>query len=89
MKGWEAEADIGSGSWLKNAANGRCEDSLASGRGVTIPVWYLFCVSVLETWELLLLLRMVLPSTVPIVSVIFKETKFGNSQSKIFLQVGL
>lgn len=88
-KGWEAEPDVGSGSWLRNAASERCEDSLANRRGITILVWYLFCVHVLETWELLLLLQVILPSTVPIVSVIFNETKFGSSQSKVLPQVGL
>lgn len=78
----EAEGDMGSGSCLRNGANGQCEDSLAKRGGIAILVWDLFCVHVLETWELLLLLQVVLPSTVPIVSVIFKETTFGNSQSE-------
>lgn len=89
VKGWEAKADIEMGSWLRDAANGRCECSLAKRRGIMILVWYLFCVHVLETWELLLLLQVIWSSTIPIVSVIFKETKFGNSQSKCLLHVGL
>lgn len=52
--------------------------------------WFGVCsVCILETWELLLLLQVMLPSTVPVVSVIFKETKFGNSQSKCLFQMGL
>lgn len=38
VKGWEAEADTGMGSCLRNAADGRCEEK----RGIL--VWYLFCV---------------------------------------------
>lgn len=82
VKGWEAEADTGSGSWLRYAANGRCEDSLANRRGITILVWCLFSVHVLETWELLLLLQVILPSALPIVNVIFKETKLETPNLK-------
>lgn len=85
----EAEGDTGVGpGW----GHGRCEGTVAKSAEEEWdwnPDWKSVYVYVLETWELLLLLQVVLPSAVTVGSVILKKMKFGSSQPKWLLQVGL